>query len=106
MNKWPYNTQNWRTLRDRKLTRSKNRCEECGRETGPFHVHHIRPITEDQRKAKVMVAAFPGLDGLAVLCASCHSMITRGIDGKERKRRIMWRSFIETTKGWIDADIR
>ena len=73
---WPYNTKQWRNLRAAHLSRSPM-CEACqgmGRLTIANHVDHRTPISAGGH-------AFPSFDGLASLCASCHSAKTaRGVE--------------------------
>ena len=73
MAKWPYTTQRWQRLRMHKL-RQHPLCECCikiGRIEPATAVDHITPI-------KGGGEPYPGLDGLASLCASCHNLKTRG----------------------------
>ena len=73
MAKWPYTTQRWQRLRKHKL-RQHPLCECCikvGRIEPATAVDHITPINSGG-------APYPGLDGLASLCASCHNLKTRG----------------------------
>ena len=76
MANWPYGTKQWRTLRAAHLSRSPM-CEACqgmGRLTIANHVDHRTPISAGGH-------AFPSFDGLASLCASCHSAKTaRGVE--------------------------
>jgi 5-methylcytosine-specific restriction protein A len=73
MAKWPYTTQRWQRLRKHKL-RQNPLCECCikvGRIEPANVVDHITPINNGGDP-------YPGLDGLASLCASCHNLKTRG----------------------------
>ncbi|WP_373487268.1 HNH endonuclease signature motif containing protein [Blastomonas sp.] len=71
MAEWPYNSARWKKLRLRHL--SLNRlcigCEARGRLRIANTVDHIKPISEGG-------PAFPGHDGLASYCPSCHSAKT------------------------------
>ena len=73
---YPYNTKAWATLRAAQLARSPM-CEACpdmGRLTIANHVDHRTPISAGGHP-------FPSFDGLASLCASCHSAKTaRGVE--------------------------
>ena len=73
---WPYNTGRWQRLRRQQL-RACPFCEGCKARdllTVANHIDHRRPISDGGD-------AFPSLDGLASLCASCHSSKTaRGIE--------------------------
>jgi 5-methylcytosine-specific restriction protein A len=69
---WPYNTTAWQRLRSAHLFRFPF-CEGCTA-VGRKHmlantVDHRHPISEGG-------PAFPGHDGLASYCASCHSSKT------------------------------
>ena len=91
---WPYSTARWRNLRVRKLNRDGARCEGCG--TGSrLQVHHVRPLTTEQRKERNEAAGFPSLDELPTLCIQCHSDITSGVEPHERRRRAQWRTFLQ-----------
>ena len=72
---WPYNTTAWQRLRQRKLAEN-TLCEFCiprGRLVPAFHVDHNVPINQGG-------PAFPPLDELTSLCASCHSVKTNTVD--------------------------
>jgi hypothetical protein len=57
--KW---ARDWRTARDKALTRAGHRCSRCGA-TEKLHVHHIKPVSRGGTDA---------LSNLTVLCATCH----------------------------------
>jgi 5-methylcytosine-specific restriction protein A len=66
---WPYNTQAWRRLRTAHLHLFPfcTGCEEMGSKYVMANtVDHVVPISAGG-------PAFPGHDGLAAYCASCHS---------------------------------
>ncbi|GGB70648.1 HNH endonuclease signature motif containing protein [Glycocaulis alkaliphilus] len=72
---WPYSTANWQRLRLRKLS-EQPLCEVCtklGRIVPASHVDHRIAIAKGGE-------AFPPLEGLAALCASCHSRKTNAED--------------------------
>ncbi|WP_375381741.1 HNH endonuclease [uncultured Sphingomonas sp.] len=73
---WPYNTGQWRRLRLLRL-RTEPLCEPCtqaGRIEVANTVDHRVPISAGGD-------AFPPLDGLASMCARCHSVKTaRGVE--------------------------
>ncbi|WP_446660363.1 HNH endonuclease signature motif containing protein [Blastomonas sp. SL216] len=71
MAKWPYNTTAWRKLRALHLALHPF-CENClsiDRHVVANTVDHRTPISQGG-------APFPGHDGLASYCASCHSAKT------------------------------
>ena len=78
MSCWPYTTRRWERLRRIKL-QTNPLCEAClqeGRIEPATVVDHRIPITKacrEQRGAE----AFPALDRLASLCASCHNTKSR-----------------------------
>jgi 5-methylcytosine-specific restriction protein A len=76
---WPYTTQRWQRIRKQKLQRNPL-CESClqhGKIEVAIAVDHKIPINAGGEP-------FPGLDGLASLCTSCHNAKTRAEqDGKE-----------------------
>ncbi len=69
---WPYSTARWQRLRDAQL-QLHPLCESCiangGVVRAASHVDHRRAISHGGDP-------FPGHDGLASLCASCHSAKT------------------------------
>ena len=68
---WPYSTARWQRLRKAHL-QLEPMCRDCtamGRLTLANHVDHIHPINDGGHP-------FPGHDGLASYCASCHSAKT------------------------------
>ena len=80
---WPYNTGTWKRLRAMKLAASPTceRCEEMGRFTVANTVDHRLPISGGGDP-------FPSLDGLASMCAPCHSAKTaRGAEAGAIKTR-------------------
>lgn len=103
--KWPYNTEHWRRLRLEALEYHGDACMECGcgPETRRLDIHHDPPLTEEDREKMDKARGLPHPAYLRVLCVVCHSLITNGVPPTERKRRRAWRSFIETTKGWISS---
>lgn len=68
---WPYNTAKWRKLRKHKLDVEPlcESCSEIGRCVAANHVDHRTAISQGG-------LPFPALEGLASLCASCHSAKT------------------------------
>lgn len=79
---WPYSTAAWRNLREAKLRETPlcEACERVGVVTPANHVDHRQAI-------KAGGAPFPTLDGLASLCASCHSIKTNAEDRPDRRAR-------------------
>lgn len=71
MAKWPYSTAQWQRLRMLKLCTTPlcEDCERAGQLTQANHVDHRVPMSSGG-------PAFPPLDGLASLCAPCHSAKT------------------------------
>jgi 5-methylcytosine-specific restriction protein A len=72
MAKWPYTSQRWQRLRKFKLQQNPL-CELClkqGRLEVATTVHHLVAVTAGGD-------AFPAIDKLESLCASCHNQITR-----------------------------
>lgn len=69
---WPYNTAQWKRLRERQL-HLHPLCEACiangGMVRAANHVDHRRAINDGGE-------AFPDHDGLASLCHACHSRKT------------------------------
>jgi 5-methylcytosine-specific restriction enzyme A len=79
MSCWPYSTRRWERVRLQKLARNPL-CEAClqiGEIVPAEAVDHRIPITEIGRKERRWAEAFPPLDQLASLCASCHNTKTR-----------------------------
>lgn len=81
---WPYNTANWKRLRRAHLSMFPM-CEDCkamGRLTPANTVDHREPISAGGHP-------FPGHDGLASYCSSCHGAKTaRGVEaGAARTRK-------------------
>ena len=79
MSEWPYTTQRWQRLRLIKLQQCPL-CEAClqdGEITPAEVVDHRIPISERGRKERLVAEAFPHLDALASLCASCHNKKSR-----------------------------
>ncbi|SRR6266705_5637863 len=75
MSVWPYSTRRWERLRRAKL-RERPLCEAClqqGRIELAVAVDHRKPITKRARAERDVCEAFPHLDLLASLCASCHN---------------------------------
>jgi 5-methylcytosine-specific restriction protein A len=71
---WPYNTQRWQRLRRMKL-RVNPLCETClkqNRIEPAVAVDHIVPVKAAGGEA------YPALDWLMSMCASCHNRKTRG----------------------------
>lgn len=81
---WPYNTSNWRRLREAHLSLHPLciGCAAIGVTALANTVDHIVPISEGG-------APFPGHDGLASYCHACHSAKTaRGTEaGAVRTRK-------------------
>lgn len=78
---WPYNTSAWRRLRAAHLALSPAciGCEAMGQLTLANTVDHITPIS-------IGGDPFPGHDGLASYCPSCHSAKTaRGSEAGIRR---------------------
>lgn len=73
---WPYHLAAWRRLRSAKLA-DKPLCEVCerrGKHVAANTVDHVTAIAKGGE-------AFPALDGLMSLCASCHNQKTARLDG-------------------------
>lgn len=73
---WPYNTARWQRLRLRHLQLYPlcEACQRIGRLTPANTVDHRQPISAGSEP-------FPGHDGLASLCPSCHGAKTaRGVE--------------------------
>ena len=88
MAKWPYNTSQWQALRKVKLSQQPL-CEACmlrGQTMQANTVDHIKPINAGG-------AAFPPLDGLMSLCASCHSYKTGAVDNPRLQHTTYARRF-------------
>lgn len=68
---WPYNTSRWQRLRAAHLARYPlcEGCDAMGRLTPANTVDHRTPVSEGG-------PAFPGHDGLASYCPSCHGAKT------------------------------
>ena len=68
---WPYNTARWKRLRIAHLDMEPacRGCAAMGRMTIANTVDHIVPISEGG-------SAFPGHEGLASYCPSCHGAKT------------------------------
>ena len=94
-NRWPYYTSLWRNLRRVKLQSVDYTCERCGGNQR-LHVHHKEPLTDDQKAMRDIIAGYPPLTKLEVLCLPCHAglhgLIIRGLDPLEVDR---WRDFVE-----------
>lgn len=72
---WPYSTARWQRLRKAKLSINPL-CEPCdrrGRNVQAGHVDHIVSIASGGD-------AFPVMEGLMSMCASCHSVKTMAKD--------------------------
>ena len=89
---WPYNTRRWKDVREQKLARDPV-CELCGSYMD-LEIHHDVPITEDQRRARDEQAAYPDVVLLTVLCKSCHTRETKGVDDKEQLIQAGWSDFL------------
>ena len=89
---WPYDTQRWLKLREKKLAEMPF-CAVC---TGyqDLEVHHVVPITDDERESRDAKAGYPVLDLLEVLCKSCHSLRTRGVSTPAQKAAQEWAQFL------------
>ncbi len=75
MAKWPYSTPEWARLRERKLA-ANALCEPCmrrGKLVIATTVDHVVSIASGG-------PAFPTLDGLMSMCASCHNTKTSAVD--------------------------
>ena len=73
MSSWSYNTQRWQRLRALKLQENPL-CETCLKQ------QRIEPATAVDHVIAVKAPggeAYPPLDGLRSLCASCHNHKTR-----------------------------
>jgi 5-methylcytosine-specific restriction endonuclease McrA len=73
MSCWPYSTQRWQRIRRQRLQQNPL-CEACLKQQRiepAVAVDHVVPI-------KAGGAAYPALDALMSLCASCHNRKTRG----------------------------
>lgn len=57
-------TADWRTIADEVKRRDGHRCRDCGSTKGPFHVHHIIPVSRGGLTVKY---------NLKTLCDNCHS---------------------------------
>jgi 5-methylcytosine-specific restriction enzyme A len=71
---WPYNAQRWLRLRRAKL-RENPLCEPCLKQKRiepAVAVDHIIPVKAPGGQA------YPALDWLMSMCASCHNRKTRG----------------------------
>ncbi len=80
---WPYNTRAWQHLRGRHLSLAPfcEGCDEIGIIKPANTVDHRNPISAGG-------APFPGHDGLASYCASCHSEKTvRGVESGAKRTR-------------------
>ena len=75
MAKYPYNTPQWRTLRAAKLA-SSPWCVPCQRRGAQVRANTVDHIVSVARGG----LPFPPLIGLMSMCASCHSVKTRGVD--------------------------
>lgn len=76
---YPYGTSRWKALRMSKLM-DDPLCEPClsyGRVEPAEQVDHIKAINAGGE-------AFPDLDGLMSMCASCHSFKTNVRDRPDR----------------------
>lgn len=77
MANWPYNTSAWQRLRTSKLA-SHPLCEPCERRGVAREADHVDHIVSMSKGGE----AFPEMNGLMSLCASCHSIKTSGVDRK------------------------
>ncbi len=70
MNKWPYNTRQWRKVRKMKLNEYPlcANCEVVGLTVTADMVHHIKPVSEHPELAF-------DIDNLMSLCNQCHNSI-------------------------------
>ncbi|MEG1520239.1 MAG: HNH endonuclease signature motif containing protein [Clostridia bacterium] len=65
-----YKTNDWKVLRNRKLSAANYLCEDClkkGKKTLAMDVHHIVPIADDFSKRL-------DYNNLVCLCVSCHNL--------------------------------
>ena len=82
-----YRTREWALLRLAKLRSTNWRCEQCGKYAR--EVHHLVPLHAGG-------PALPPLDGLRVLCVTCH----RG--AHRTKRRSEWnRLLVRVRRGLV-----
>ncbi len=80
MANWPYNTAQWRQLRQAKLA-TDPLCQPCaarGTITTANTVDHVKPINDGGDP-------FPSLDGLTSMCTRCHNEKTAANDRQHSK---------------------
>jgi 5-methylcytosine-specific restriction protein A len=72
MSKWPYSTRRWQRLRRLKLA-THPLCQTC------LEQGRVEPATAVDHRVRITAGgdAYPALDQLASLCASCHNAKTR-----------------------------
>lgn len=77
---WPYSTARWQRLRKAKLSEAPlcQTCQRRGRKVIAEHVDHVVAMAKGG-------PAFPTMDGLRSLCASCHSIKTSAMDRRGGK---------------------
>ena len=78
-----YHDPRWLALRLAKLIAENWRCQICGHWAN--QVHHVVPLHADGPE-------FPPLDGLRVLCPSCH------YGAHESARRTAWRKLLSKVR--------
>ncbi len=109
MSKWPYCTAQWQRLRTAKLMQTPV-CEPC-RARG---VIVIAEVVDHDKAINAGGLAFPPMEGLTSMCASCHNRKTNAKDRKTAKTgkssgfRRAWAGFDVDgnpidPEGWNDA---
>ena len=92
MSKWPYGTKRWHELRALKLAKQPV-CEMCG-EDQFLQVHHVEPLTVQDRFNRYEPKGYPPLSRLSVLCRDCHSVTTKHRNtNTETQIRADWAAF-------------
>lgn len=90
---WPYSDPRWASLREDKLAKEPV-CEICG-DYNKLEVHHVNPLTPQQRARKDEKAGLPPLKKLQVLCKTCHSVITASGSNTEATTRARWDALLD-----------
>lgn len=94
MSKWPYCTAQWQRLRQAKLMQTPV-CEPC-RARG---VIELADVVDHDKAINAGGLAFPPMEGLTSMCASCHNRKTNAKDrrtaktGKSSGFRRAWAGF-------------
>ena len=93
---WPYSSRRWRELRLKRIALDPH-CEKCGWKRGRMDLHHVNPLTTEDKEVKNERAAFPPFDSneLMLLCHNCHSYITGNVPHNESVRRAKWRAYLQ-----------